>query len=252
MYKNLNPFTIISAAAISVAILFFVSSSFAQALDAQTPGAQALGEPDEEGFVTIFNGKDLTGWDANPEIWSVEDGVLIGQSPRGEPYDRQDYIYWAVAEPGDFVLRLQYRLTGRGANSGIQFRSERRPNWNCYGYQADIEEGPQWTGCLFHHSRGGIVMRGYMGTIRADGTAEMKRFADPARLAQSYTTVGEWNEYEIIAIGSLIVLKINGRVMCIVNDQHERAARSGVIAFQMHPGPPMKVEFKNVRIKILD
>ena len=171
---------LISFAAISVAIVFFVNSSF----------AQTSGEPDEEGFVTIFNGVDLTGWDANPEIWSVEDGVLIGQSPRGEPYDRQDYIYWAAAEPGDFVLRLSYRLTGRGSNSGIQFRSERRPNWNCYGYQADMEEGPRWTGCLFHHSRGGIVMRGYMGTIKPDGTAEMKRFADPEMLAKSYTTVG--------------------------------------------------------------
>ena len=247
MYKKLNLFTTISFAAISVAVLFFVSPSFAQAL-----GVQELGAPDEEGFVTIFNGKDLTGWDANPEIWSVEEGVLIGQSPRGEPYNRQDYIYWAVAEPGDFVLRLRYRLTGTGSNSGIQFRSERRPHWDCYGYQADMEEGPRWTGCLFHHSRGGIVMRGSMGTIRADGTAEMKQFADPEILAKSYTNVGEWNEYEIIAIGSLIVLKINGKVMCIVNDQHERAAKRGIIAFQMHPGPPMKVEFKDVRIKILD
>jgi len=209
-------------------------------------------EKDEEGFVTIFNGKDLTGWEANPAIWSVEDGVLIGQSPRGEPYSRQDYIYWAEAEPGDFVLKLRYRLTGRGSNSGVQFRSEKRPNWDCYGYQADMEEPANWTGCLFHHSRGGIVMRGFMGTITADGKNETKQFANPTELAKKYTTVDEWNDYEIIAIGSLIVLKINGELMCIVNDQHERAAKKGIIAFQMHPGPPMKVEFKDVRIKILD
>jgi hypothetical protein len=230
------------AAVMSVTVLFFASHSF----------AQELGEPDEEGFVTIFNGKDLTGWDHNPEIWSVENGVMIGQSPRGEPYNKQDYIYWAVSEPADFVLRLKYRLTGKGSNSGVQFRSERRPDWNCYGYQADMEEGSRWTGCLFHHSRGGIVMRGFIGTITEDGKNETKQFADPEKLAEKYTTEGEWNEYEIIAVGSLIVLKINGVVMCIVNDQYKNATKSGVIAFQMHPGPPMKAEFKDVRIKILD
>ena len=235
MYKKL----------IFIAVLFAIVLCGAGCLFAQE-------EKDEDGFVTMFNGKDLTGWEANPAIWSVENGVLIGQSPRGEPYDKQDYIYWAKAEPGDFVLKLKYRLTGRGSNSGIQFRSEKRPNWDCYGYQADMEEGPQWTGCLFHHSRGGIVMRGFKGTITLEGKDETKQFADPAELAKKYTTEGKWNEYEISAVGSVITLKINGELMCEVDDRHEKATKKGIIAFQMHPGPPMKIEFKDVKIKILD
>ena len=214
--------------------------------------AQKQENKNEDGFVTIFNGTDLTGWEANPEIWSVKDAVLIGQSPRGEPYDQQDYIYWTKAEPGNFVLKLKYRLIGKGSNSGVQIRSEKRPNWDCYGYQADMEESPQWTGCLFHHSRGGIVMRGFKGIITQDGKNETKQFADPAELAKKYTTEGEWNEYEISAVGSVITLKINDVLMCEVDDRHEKATKKGIIAFQMHPGPPMKVEFKDVRIKILD
>ena len=233
MYKKL----------ISIVVLSAITLCGAGCLFAQ--------EKDKDGFVTIFNGKDLTGWEYNPKIWSVENGCLVGQSPEGKPYDKQDYIYWKE-EPADFVLKLKYRLTGKGSNSGVQIRSEKRPDWDCYGYQADIEEGPTHTGCLYHHSRGAVVKRGFIGTITPEGNDETKQFADPAELAKSFTTVGEWNEYEMSAIGSLIVFKINDKLMCVVNDQHEKAAKKGIIAFQMHPGPPMKVEFKDVKIKILD
>ena len=208
-------------------------------------------EKDKDGFVAIFNGKDLTGWEADPKIWSVENECLVGQSPDGKPYDKQNYVYWAKDEPADFVLKLKYRLTGKGSNSGVQIRSEKRPNWDCYGYQADMEQGPTHTGCLYHHSRGAVVKRGFKGLITSDDKDETKQFADPAELAKKYTTEGEWNDYEISAIGSVITLRLNGELMCEVDDQSKQATQKGVIAFQMHPGPPMKVEFKDVKIKIL-
>jgi hypothetical protein len=225
-------------AAVFSAALCATSSLFAQ-------------EPDKDGFVTIFNGKDLTDWEYNPGIWSVENGCLTGQSPEGKPYDKQDYIYWKE-EIADFVLKVKYRLTGKGSNSGVQIRSEKRPNWDCYGYQADMEEAPNWTGCLFHHSRGAVVKRGFKGMITSEGKDETKQFADPTELAQRYKTEGDWNEYEITAKGSVITLKINGELMCEVDEQHKEAAKKGIIAFQMHPGPPMKIEFKDVKIKRLD
>ena len=242
---------LLSIAVIAVTAAFFLGYCFMGHFVAHVI-AQEQCQPDEDGFVPIFNGKDLTDWEGHPDIWRVENGVLIGQSPRDRPNNMQHYIYWTKYEPADFILRLKYRLTGRGSNSGVQIRSERRPNWDCYGYQADMEEGPDWTGCLFHHSRGAVVKRGYKGVILPDGTDKTERFADPAELAKSYVTEGEWNEYEIRAIGSVITLKINGVLMCQVDDQYRNAARSGIIAFQKHPGPPMKVEFKDVRIKILD
>ena len=88
--------------------------------------------------------------------------------------------------------------------------------------------------------------------ITFDGTDQTKEFADPAELAKKYKTEGDWNDYEISAVGSVITLKLNGELMCEVDDRHEKAAKNGIIAFQMHPGPPMKVEFKDVKIKILD
>ena len=237
MYKNS-----ITIAVFAATVLFFAGHSF----------AQEKAEKDKDGFVTIFNGKDLTDWEANPKIWSVENGCLVGQSPEGKPYDKQDYIYWAKNEPGDFVLKLKYRLTGKGANSGVQIRSEKRPDWDCFGYQADMEEAPNWTGCLFHHTRGAVVKRGFKGMITPDGKDETKPFADPEKLAEKYKTEGAWNEYEISAVGSVITLKLNGELMCEVDDRHNEAVKKGIIAFQMHPGPPMKVEFKEVKIKILD
>ena len=241
MKEQLMSKNLIFIAAFTATVLFFTGHAYGQ-----EP------EKDKDGFVTIFNGKDLTGWEADPEIWSVEDGCLVGQSPNGEPYNKQNYIYWAKAEPGDFVLKVKYRLTGKGSNSGIQIRSEKRPNWDCFGYQADIEEAPNWTGCLFHHTRGAVVKRGFKGVITVDGTDETKQFADPTELAKKYKTEGDWNEYEISAVGSVITLKINGELMCEVDDRHKEAAKKGIIAFQMHPGPPMKVELKDIRIKIMD
>ena len=234
MHKNLNIFAVLLVSA-----LFTTGHVFAQ-------------ETDQDGFVVIFNGKDLTDWEYNPGIWSVENGCMAGQSPEGKPYDKQDYIYWAKEEPADFVLKVKYRLTGKGANSGVQIRSEKRPNWDCYGYQADIEEGPTHTGCLYHHTRGAVVKRGFKGMITPEGKDETRQFVDPAELAKKYQTEGGWNEYEITAKGSVITLKINGELMCEVDDQHKEATEKGIIAFQMHPGPPMKIEFKDIKIKILD
>jgi hypothetical protein len=150
-------------------------------------------------------------------------------------------------KPGDFELRLSYKL--EGGNSGIQFRSKELPEWDTYGYQADMDAGDQWTGALFEHERGGIAMRGEKVTIDRDGTKHVTRIGDPKELAKHVKKDG-WNDYVVIAKGPEITLKINGVVMAQAIDHQEgKAARSGVIALQMHPGPPMKVRYKNLRIK---
>ncbi len=205
---------------------------------------------DEKGFRSMFNGKDLTGWEGKPGGWWVEDGAITSQSTEEKPCVKHHYLYWKGGEPADFVLRLKYKIVG--GNSGIQFRSERRPNFDTWGYQADLEAGPQWTGCLFQHSRGGVVMRGKRAVIREDGTRTEDEFAPAAEL-QKVVKPNDWNDYEIVADGSKVVLRINGKRMCEVDDRHaELACRKGIIGLQMHPGPPMKVQFKDLRIKILD
>lgn len=204
----------------------------------------------EEGFVSMFNGKDLSGWEGKKGGWWVENGVLTSESTKKKPCRKHHYLYWKTSEPGDFVLRFDYKVVG--GNSGVQFRSESRPKFDTWGYQADIEDGEQWTGCLFQHDRGGVVMRGYKASIDQDGKREEESLGDPKALLEKVNK-RDWNECEIKAVGSHITLRINGTLMCEVDDHDATFSREkGLIALQMHPGPPMKIQFKNLRIKILD
>lgn len=200
-----------------------------------------------EGFVPMFNGKDLGGWEGKPEGWWVEDGAITSESTEEKPCLKHHYLFWTGGEPADFTLRFEYKVIG--GNSGVQFRSERRGDFDVWGYQADIEAGGEWSGCLFQHDRGGVVMRGMRAVIDADGKRTEEPFADPAAL-QAKIRANDWNEYEVVAQGSRITLRINGHLMCEVDDRDPNFARGrGVIALQMHPGPPMKVQFRNLRIK---
>ena len=204
--------------------------------------------PDEEGFVPMFNGKDLTGWEGKPGGWWVEDGAITSESTPEKPCVKHHYLYWRGGKPADFVMRFKYKLVG--GNSGVQFRSQERPEFDTWGYQADMEAGTEWTGCLFQHDRGGVVMRGKQAIITEDGARQETEFEQSSKL-QSAVKQDDWNDYEIIAQGSRVVLSINGNRMCEVDDRDAKwACKSGIIALQMHPGPPMKVQFKDLRIKV--
>ena len=175
-----------------------------------------------------------------------------------KPCPQAHYLIWRGGKPADFDLRLDYRLIG--GNSGIQFRSREVPDWDTSGYQADMEAGDQWTGCLFEHTRGGVAMRGERVVIAKDGKKTTTPISDSTtgdipKLSKELLKVFKqegWNSYTVIARGPEITLKINDVVMCqAIDNQEGVAARDGIIAVQMHPGPPMKVQFKNLRIKML-
>lgn len=203
---------------------------------------------EEEGFVAMFNGKDLTGWEGQSGAWRVEDGAIVGQSTPQQPCKKTHYLYWKGGEPADFIMRATIRLTG--GNSGIQFRSERRPEFDTFGYQADFDTTGQWTGCLFQHRRGAVVTRGKKAVVSRNGERQEETFATPEELLKKIKK-GAWNDYEIAAQGSKVTLRLNGTLMCEIDDQDEKqACRKGIIALQMHQGPPMKVEFKELRIKV--
>ena len=212
-------------------------------------GEEPPADAKEAGFIPIFNGKDLTGWDGKPGWWSVKDGAITAQSTPEKPCKKCNYLIWKGGKPGDFELRLSYRLVG--GNSGIQFRSLRRPDWDTSGYQADMDASGQWTGCLFEHTRGKVAGRGTRTVIDEDGKRTVTRIGDEAKLIK-HIKPNDWNEYRILAKGPEMTLTINGVVMCqAVDRQKGKAAGSGILAFQMHPGPPMKVQFKDVRLKSL-
>jgi hypothetical protein len=222
-----------------LALLVVIVSSPARAVPAQ-----------EEGFTSMFDGKTLEGWSGKPGGWWVEDGALTSESTEEKPCVKHHYLFWDGGQPGDFILRFEYRITG--GNSGVQIRSEKRPDYDVWGYQADIDAEGQWTGCLFQHDRGAVVERGFKAVITEDGTRTDEPIADPKALLK-LVKPDQWNTYEVTARGHAITLSINDNLMCTVEDRHATLARdNGHIALQMHPGPPMKVQFRNLRIKLLD
>ena len=237
----------------AAAVLAAALAGLSAAIAADKPADAPATKPDADGFVSIFNGKDLTGWDGKPGWWHVEDGALTAQSTAEKPCKKCNYLIWTGGKPGDFELRARFKLVS--GNSGIQFRSERRPDWDTYGYQADMDAANQWTGAIYEHARGKVTGRGEKTVIDADGKKTITPIGKPDELIKAVKN-NDWNEYRIIAKGPEITLMINDVVMCQAVDSQDnkkaKAARDGVIGLQMHPGPAMKIQFKDIRLKTLD
>lgn len=203
----------------------------------------------EQGFKPIFNGRDLSGWDGKPGWWKVEDGALTAESTPDKPCKAPNYLIWRGGQPADFELLADFKLSTEG-NSGIQIRSEERPDWDTFGYQADMTGNGELIGFIYHHSRGLVAGRGEKVVFAPDGTKTVERIGDAAELLKHFRQ-GDWNTYRIVCRGNDIALYLNGVLMCQVTDHSTQAAAKGIIALQMHPGPPMKVQFKNIRLRDL-
>lgn len=236
-----NALVVAGPLALFLAVLFLTPAAGAE------PAAMKL----EEGFIAMFNGQDLAGWEGSPGWWEVRDSLLVAESTLAKPCRQSHYLYWQGAQPKDFEMRASYRISG-DANSGIQFRSEPRPQWDTWGYQADLDAAGSYTGCLYQHERGLVAQRGERVRIDADGNKTITPIGDSDELLKLVRS-NDWNDYRILAAGPNITLWINGACMCEVEDHQERlASTQGIIALQMHQGPPMKVEFKNLRIRMLN
>lgn len=208
---------------------------------------------DEPGFRPIFNGRNLAGWEGDPDRWSVKDGMIVGQTTPEKPLGQNTFLIWRDGPVDDFILRLSYRM--HGGNSGVQYRSKESPGWVVAGYQGDFEagdseKGDRYSGILYEErGRGVLAERGQSVMIDETGKKHATQFADSKDL-QAHIKKGDWNDLEIIAQGNHLVHKINGHktVECIDN-QKDKRAMSGILALQLHQGKPMQVEFKNIRIK---
>ena len=207
----------------------------------------------EEGFKPIFDGKTLEDWDGNPKFWRVENGAIAGETTAENPTKGNTFIIWRAGKPGDFELKLEYRL--KNHNSGIQFRSfedeKKYGKWVVGGYQADIAENKTFDGILYgERYRGILCMRGKKTVIGENHKPKVVgELGDPDELLKAVKQA-DWNTYHIIAKGNHMTHSVNGVQMIDVTDDDKLMARKdGIIAFQLHAGPPMKVEFKNIRLK---
>lgn len=181
----------------------------------------------EPGFKPLFDGKTLNGWSGDPRLWRVEDGAIVG-STEGVTLDKNTFLIYKGGEFSDFILRAEVKL--RNHNSGIQFRSEELPDYVVKGYQADMAEDNWWGGVYEERGTRGVMVNGWKGK------------------AETVVRKGDWNEVEIKCQGPKIEIRINGLLTAELTDD---VKLSGVIAFQLHRGPPMEARFRNIRIQTL-
>lgn len=216
--------------------------------------ASVLASPvkSEEGYQDLFNGKDLSGWDGNPELWSVEDGVITGKTngPDHLPYNQ--FLIWKGGTVADFELKLEFRVEGNN-NSGVQYRSKEMSQvgkWSVGGYQADIHGNAAYTGMLYdERGRGIIAQRGQKVVVDNEGKK------NPSKLDVPVTPIdiSAWHELTILCRGNHLIHKIDGVTTVEIIDNHEAEREmEGIIAFQVHRGPAMKAQFRNIRLKKLD
>ena len=179
----------------------------------------------QDGFRPLFDGKTLNGWDGDPHLWSVKDGAIVGSTDQTKIVHNTFLIY-RKERFKDFVLYAEAKL--RNHNSGIQFRSEALDEWVMRGYQADMAEGNWWGSIYDEKGTRGVLVNGWKDkgekVVKPDG----------------------WNTIEVSCQGDHIQVRLNGTLTA---DLHDSASAEGLIGLQLHAGPPMQVEFRNIRIK---
>lgn len=204
-----------------------------------------------DGFVSIFNGASLDGWEGRPDFWRVENGTIVGQTTPEKPTKGNTFLIWRQGLVDDFELVLHYRLTG--GNSGVQYRSKDLGDFIVAGYQGDFESGPKYSGILYEErGRGILALRGERVTILADGAKKQGEPIGAADTLQKLIKPDDWNELRIVAQGPKLQHFINGGLMSeTVDEQASKRSLQGILALQLHAGPPMKAEFKDIRLKRL-
>jgi hypothetical protein len=235
--------------------LVFICGLFWGAVLAAGASRVIAAEPNEteQGYVSIFNGKDLTGWDGDPCLWSVKDGAIHGQTTEQNPARNNTFCIWRGGKLKNFILKIKFRI--ESGNSGIQYRSKEFEKWRVSGYQAEVADIPGKVGFLYdERARGWMVNVGDIVEVDEKGSKNVVgKIADTNELIKAgYYKNKDWNEYTIIARGNHLIHILNGfqTIELIDNDPNGRAME-GILALQIHAGPPMVVEFKDIRVKHL-
>ncbi len=225
--------------------------------------AAAFAAENEAGFQSLFNGKDLSGWDGDPKLWSVQDGAITGKTTAENPIKANTFLIWTNGTTADFELRFSYKTIPNNdrnaANSGVQYRSKvfDAATWSVGGYQADFEAGKNYSGILYDE-RGGaggrqiMAARGEKVVWDSDCKKQVVGSVGKSEEIQAAIKANDWNEFVVIAKGNRLQHFINGLPTVDVTDDCEaKRLMEGVLALQVHTGPPMTVQLKNIRLKKL-
>ena len=209
---------------------------------------------DESGFELIFDGKTLAGWEGDTNYWRVENGCLVGEVTSDKLLKQNSFVVWRGGETRDFELKVEYRVSARG-NSGINYRSVMVTNgpWTMRGYQADLDGRNQYTGQNYEEKgRTFLALRGQVTRIEEDKPPQIIGSLGATNELVSVIRNEDWNEYHLIVCGNVMTHILNGRVMSVVIDEDVKNRKfEGLLGVQVHVGPPMKIEYRNFRLKKL-
>ena len=224
--------------------------------------APATAPPEAAGMKSLFNGKDLTGWDGDPRLWSVKEGVIHGETTAENPAKGNTFIIWKDGTTKDFELRLSFRCNATN-NSGIQYRSKHITDgkvgnqWVVRGYQHELRNEnklPNVAGFIYDEGgkRGRIILVGEQATWEKDGKKLIKSDLVDQAAYEKLFKLDDWNDVVIVGQGNHIQHYLNNALVLDFTDNNpELALTEGILALQLHAGKPMWAEFKNLRIREL-
>lgn len=211
------------------------------------------GEAPASDAKAIFNGESLEGWRGRSDLWSVAEGSIVGTSTAEAPLKSNTFLIYEGDVPPNFELTAQFLI--KGGNSGIQYRSKvvDEKEFIVGGYQADIDFSLTFAGINYEErGRGILAQRGQRVTFAEDGSKSTEQFGDAAKIGEVIKG-GEWNSFRVVAKGNVLQHYINGTLSSeVIDGQSEKAAKDGVIALQLHAGPPMVIMYKDLKIKALE
>jgi hypothetical protein len=215
---------------------------------------------DESGFESIFDGRTLKGWEGDPKYWRVEGGALVGEVTPETLLKQNSFIIWRGGLTRDFELKVEYRVSARG-NSGINYRSVEVAGqpFALRGYQADIDGQNRNAGDLRHtgqnyeeRGRTFLARRGQVARLEEGKKLRVIASLGDAKELAAFIRNDDWNELHLIARGNVLIHILNGHTLSVVLDEDAQSRRlDGLLGVQVHTGPPMKVEFRNLRLKKL-
>jgi hypothetical protein len=216
-----------------------------------------LPKPDADGFISLFNGKDLTNWDGLDGFWSVKDGAISGHETKEN--SKQTFLVSDMIPPADFELHFSYKFATPEGNSGVQFRSKvlDGKTYRVGGYQADFDAKAGFDGSIYDEAgvaggRGTMSNRGEKTVWDADNQRHNEKLPDSGDDLKKYIKVGDWNDCVVVAKGHHITYTINGHLTTDLTDDSPKALKEGVIALQLHQGFTMEILFKDIKIRVLD
>ena len=207
---------------------------------------------DNTGFEMMFDGKTLNGWDGDPKYWRVENGAIVGEITPETIVKQNTFLIWRAGVTKDFELKVEYRITPAG-NSGINYRSDEIQKWVMKGYQADIDGAQKYTGQNYEErGRTFLAMRGQLTRNDPGKKARVIGSLGEDKELRAFIKDNDWNEYHLIVRGNVLIHILNGQVMSMfIDDDPPNRKMEGLLGVQVHVGPPMKVEYRNFRIKKL-